>query len=273
MRFSNNAVPVFTDEEALTVYFFAMGVEHRFKISEIHGFAQRYLGSWFPELPSYQAFNTRMNRLVSAVQSLSMELLEQFQPLDCDKDNNLLDSMPIITCSGKRQGKVAREITDKGYCSTKNLYYYGLKMHVLGWKREGTMPWPESIVLTKASENDLTVFKENWSQLQNRTYYGDKIYKSKEWFDSVEEDPGSIMVTPVKVIKGEDQWSKQFNKAANDLYSKAVSSVRQPIESFFNWIIEKTDIQRASKVRSTKGLLLYVFGRIAAAFICSVFNP
>ena len=135
------------------------------------------------------------------------------------------------------------------------------------------MPWLESIVLTKASESDLTVFKENWSQLQNRTYYGDKIYKSKEWFDSMEEDTGSIMVTPVKVIKGEDQWSKQFNKAANDLYSKAVSSVRQPIESFFNWIIEKTDIQRASKVRSTKGLLLYVFGRIAAAFICSVFNP
>ena len=273
MRFSNNDSPVFTDEEALTIYFYAMSEERRFKISEIHGFAQRYLSNWFPKLPSYQAFNTRMNRLVSAVQSLSMELLEQHQPPECNKDDNLLDSVPIITCSGKRQGKVAREITDKGFCSTKNLYYYGLKMHVLGWKREGTIPWPESIVLTKASESDLTVFKENWGQLQNRTYYGDKIYKSKDWFNDVAQDSGSIMLTPVKAIKGGDQWSKQFNRAANDLYSKAVSRVRQPIESFFNWIIEKTDIQRASKVRSTKGLLLYVFGRIATAFIGYIFNP
>ncbi|NCD68106.1 transposase, partial [Mucilaginibacter sp. R11] len=33
----------------------------------------------------------------------------------------------------------------------------------------------------------------------------------------------------------------------------------------------KTDIQRASKVRSTKGLLIHVFGKIAAAFIYLVF--
>ncbi len=34
-----------------------------------------------------------------------------------------LYNMPIITCSGKRSGKVAREITDKGFCSTKWIYY------------------------------------------------------------------------------------------------------------------------------------------------------
>jgi len=27
-------------------------------------------------------------------------------------------------------------------------------------------------------------------------------------------------------------------------------------------MIEKTDIQRASKVRSTKGLMVYIFGRL-----------
>jgi hypothetical protein len=64
---------------------------------------------------------------------------------------------------------------------------------------------------------------------------------------------------------------KQRKKAADDLFSKAVSSVRQPIEAFFNWLIEKTDIQRASKVRSTKGLLVHVFGKIAAAFINLIF--
>ena len=51
----------------------------------------------------------------------------------------------------------------------------------------------------------------------------------------------------------------------------AVSVVRQPIESLFNWLIEKTDFQRASKVRSTKGLIVHVFGKIAAAFIYLIF--
>ena len=61
--------------------------------------------------------------------------------------------------------------------------------------------------------------------------------------------------------------TKQRIKAANDLFSTAVSKVRQPVEAIFNWLIEKTDIQRASKVRSTKGLMLHVVGRLTAAFI------
>lgn len=273
MRFSNNAAPAFTDEEVLTIYFFAMIEERRFRINEIHSFAMRYLGSWFPKLPSYQAYNNRLNRLVNAVQALSVEILEQYIPLNCDMTKNLVDSFPIVTCSGKRQGKVADEITDKGYCSTKSMYYYGLKMHVLSYNREKTIPWPESIVLTKASESDLTTFKEYWGNWLDRNFFGDKIYNSEDWFENMEEKYGSKMYTPVKAVKGESEWYKQFNRAANDLFSKAVSTVRQPIESSFNWLIEKTDIQTASKVRSTKGLLLHVFGRIAAAFLYIALNP
>ena len=272
-RFSNNRNPVFTDEEVLTVYLFAMSEERRFKIKEIHSYASRYLNSWFPKLPSYQAFNNRLNRLSNAVQQLSIDLLEDCRPTDCSIDVSLLDSMPVISCSGKRQGKVARELTCKGYCSTKNLYYYGLKLHVLGWKREGGLPWPESIVVTNAAENDLTVFKENWNELVDHNFYGDKIYHNKEWFEVLDSRQNSKMFTPVKAIKGTCDRMRQFDRAANDLYSKAVSTIRQPIESLFNWLIEKTDIQRASKVRSTKGLLIHVFGRIAVAFISCIFNP
>ncbi|MFV0539688.1 MAG: hypothetical protein ACK5MZ_00420 [Aestuariibaculum sp.] len=60
---------------------------------------------------------------------------------------------------------------------------------------------------------------------------------------------------------------KQRLKAADDLFSTAVSKVRQPIEAIFNWLIEKADIQKASKVRSTKGLISHAFERLAAAFI------
>ena len=53
--------------------------------------------------------------------------------------------------------------------------------------------------------------------------------------------------------------------AADQLLSTAVSKIRQPIESLNNWIQDKTSIQRASKVRSSNGLLAHVFGRLAAA--------
>lgn len=84
-------------------------------------------------------------------------------------------------------------------------------------------------------------------------------------------EKGSVMLTPVKAVKGQTEVEKQWTKAADDLFSRAVSKVRQPIEGLFNWLIEITDFQRASKVRSTKGLMVHVFGKIAAAFINLIF--
>lgn len=56
------------------------------------------------------------------------------------------------------------------------------------------------------------------------------------------------MLTPHKEIKGEIEVLKQRKKVARDLFSH--SKARQPIESFFNRLNEKTEIQRASKVRA-----------------------
>ena len=133
------------------------------------------------------------------------------------------------------------------------------------------LPFPEQLLITPASENDLNVFKNAWSKITGRDFYGDKIYSDKDFFNKLKDDKNSIIYTPVKAIKGQSDWEKAFDRAYSDLFSKAVSSVRQPIESFFNWLIEKTDIQRASKVRSTKGLLVHVFGKLAAAFISLIF--
>lgn len=185
--------------------------------------------------------------------------------------------MPIITCSGKRSGNVAKDITDKGYCSTKSMFYYGVKLHALAFRRDNKIPFPEEIQITPASVNHLTVFKQAWSMKEDRCFFGDKIYQNKEFFSDFEKDKNSVMLTPVKAVKGECQdprakleQAKQIrnrDKASDDLYSTAVSRIRQPIESFFNWLIQKTDIQRASKVRSIKGLLVHLFGKIASAFI------
>ncbi len=72
-------------------------------------------------------------------------------------------------------------------------------------------------------------------------------------------------------IRGISQVIRNFDRATNDLYSRVISRIRQPIEALFSWLIEKADIQKASRVRSTKGLTLHVYARIAAAYITLVF--
>lgn len=175
--------------------------------------------------------------------------------------------MPIITCSGKRSGKVASELTDKGFCSTKGIYYYGLKLHLLGFRRVGKLSYPEQILFTQASVNDVTVFIEVWSEIKNRTFYGDKIYFVNDLNQRMLKYQNSEILSPVKAVKGMSDIIKQRIKAADDLFSTAVSKIRQPIEVMYNWLIEKSDIQKTSKVRSTKKLMVHAFGRLVAAFI------
>lgn len=266
-RFTNNSTPRFTDQEIITIYLFCVGVEKRNKVKQMYEFIQNYLLEWFPNLPSYVAFNTRLNKLTHVFQLLLDTLIEEFRPIGVSTQISLLDSMPIVTSSGKRPGKVATEITDKSYCSTKNLFYHGVKLHALAFQSHGQLPHPESFIITEASKSDLKVFEEYWSSISFRTFLGDKAYINKEFFKTLYKEKKSEMLTPVKATKNEPLVLTQMEKAHNDLYSRAVSAVRQPIESLFNWIIEKTDIQRASTVRSTNGLKIHVFGKLAAAFI------
>ena len=159
-RYSNNSASIFTDEEVITVFLFCGYYQRYFDIKQIHTFAKEYLLSWFSKLPSYQTFNKRLNMLSEAFRGLLGIMVNSFKPINCDQLISLVDSMQIVTCKGKnRQGKVAREIADKGYCSTKNMYSHGIKFHVVEHRRPKAIPYPEMIAITPASENYLTVFK------------------------------------------------------------------------------------------------------------------
>lgn len=273
-RYSNNSVPVFSDEEILTIYLF-VGSEQRYtRVKEIHNFAKEYLLDWFPRLVSYQTFNYRLNRMTGAVTELLKQLTGTYKPADCDEDTIVVDSMPIMTCTGRnRAGKVATEITDKGYCPTKNMYYHGLKLHLVGYRRKGHIPFPYQIALSAASENDLSVFKRECAPtIMGKAIFADKIYRDSGYWEQQRATSGNILLAPVKTVKGASEQERQRNKAADELYSAAVSSVREPVEAFFSWLNEKTNIQRASKCRSTAGLLVHTFGKIAIAFISLIFN-
>lgn len=260
---SNNYRPVFTDEELLTVYLFG-SLQGRKHIRSIHQYAKDHLLEWFPQLPSYQAFDKRLNNLSPAFELLIHELIASGISKHVFNNISLIDSMPIMV-AGKVRGSIAttaNEICSLGYCSSKSMYYYGVKLHLLGYQRNRKMPFPECIWITSARVNDLKAARPVFEKIKNRIIIGDKSYSDEKMIQALSLEHKTNILTPIKRTR-----NQQFKDAAQDMHSQTLSGIRQPIESFFNWINEKTSLQNATKVRSTKGLFVHVFGKFVAALL------
>jgi hypothetical protein len=267
-RFSNNGEPqdCITDEELITIYLFCVAWEEKYKIRSMHTHIKNHWHSWFPTLPSYQAFNARLNKLWEAFPVLLVDFLSSVS-LSSDSLKVLLgDSFPVVTCSHKRPGKVARELTDKGFCATKKLHYYGVKVHALGLRRPCSLPFPQYFEMTPASVHDLTAARNVLQNIGADVTILDKAYCDAELAEQMQAGNNTLL-TPLKDKKGWEAALKQKDQAFTDLFNKAVATLRQPIESLFNWINEHTQIQHASKVRSANGLRLHLFGKLTAALM------
>lgn len=267
-RMSNNFHPDFTDEEVATIYLFGI-MQGRRTIKEVYAYTRDHLHDWFPNLPSYVAYIQRLNRLETLFPALIEQILAEASSLGVLWKTRLLDSMPVVIAKAKRsaKAKVARHFANKGYCASKDIYYYGAKLHILGLKRQGTLPMPDYVGLTPAGDHDLPAFKIIAPALLGGEVYADKAYIDELLKQRLKEQQALSLWTPVKKEKGQEELF-----LLDRLLSQAVSSIRQPIESLFNWIEQKTGIQIASRVRSYNGLLVHVFGRLAAAMFILVFN-
>lgn len=268
-RYSNNSVPAFTDEEVITIYLFGILEDEKFKVLSIHQHIVKYWQDWFPALPAYGQFNKRLNRLAPVFPKLVARIVAEAQLDGVDFGVSLGDSMPIILAQKSRSyhGKVAPELCNKGYCASKKLDFYGVKLHALGFRRPGHLPLPEYLKVSQASEHDLSAMRQIFPQLTHRQLFLDKAYCDEALAQELIQRAEVAIHTPVKRKRGQADIG-----ADGRLLSTAVSRVRQPIESLFNWIDQKTGIQMASKVRSTNGLIVHVFGKLAAAMILMCFD-
>ncbi|MDI9365556.1 MAG: transposase [Flavobacterium sp.] len=267
-RHSNNHKQegIITDEELLTIYLFCVAYEDKYKIKSMYKYIKNHWHSWFPLLPSYQAFNSRLNNLCDAFPILLIDFMNRIS-INSDNLKILLgDSLPVITCSHKRSGKVAKELTAKGFCATKNLHYYGVKIHLLGLRRASIIPLPQYIEITPANVHDLTALRNILETIKADISILDKAYADADLEKQMKKNE-YILLTPIKDKKGWGAALKQNDQAFIDVFNKAVSTVKQPIESLFNWINELTQIQNASKVRSAKGLKLHLYGKLTVALM------
>ena len=262
----SNFKPVFTDQELITCYFLAM-LNNRQTKQEIYQYLDLHWREWFPNLPSYQAFSYRLNNLAADFSVLSNLLLQNKlnSPLDLSPDS-LIDSFPVMLKKGKqaKSCQTAQDLASFGYCSSKDVYYYGVKLHSLAIRRLKTLPLPVCLFLSEASKHDLTAFKEQNPIVPTAYLFADKAY-ADEALKQFLAAQGVTLLTPYRKKRNDPP---QFNEP---LWSKFVSSFRQPIESFFKWLNDKTDYQNASRVRSTKGLLVHCYGKLAFACLLLCF--
>jgi hypothetical protein len=271
MRYSNNDTPSFTDEEIMTIYLYCTTDEFKLHTKkQVYDYAKRHLRSWFPQLPNYEAFSGRLNNLNSCFKLLAEKvspLIYEEKPAFQAKTLELIvDSLPIMLAKNQRAktAKVATEIANLGYCATKNMCYHGLKAHAANlMAADKRLPSLYCCVISRASEHDNTVFKESIApNCPNTKNYADSAYCDKA---TAPELLSLFNVTVCPIEKRKKGQAELFYD--QKLQNTTISRVRQPIEGYFNWLIEYTDIQNASKCRSTKGVLTHIYGKIAASLV------
>jgi len=256
-RMSNNHRPRFTDEELMTLYLFGHLRGH-FTQRRIYDDAADHWRAWLPDLPSYQAFNRRLNRLTPAFALLLQAALGEAAARLGGGPDRLLDSLPIMLAKGSRgdAAKVAREVAAKGYCASKRLYYHGVKLHLVARKRHRRLPVPETLALT--------ALQQRLAWPAEGALFGDKAYGDAETRRALAERDVTLC-TPEKWPLLRPDWQP-------GLWSRFVSAMRQPLESCFNWLIQRAGIQDASKVRSTEGLLVHCYGKLTVCCCLLLFN-
>lgn len=264
-RFTNGGARGFTDEEALAIHLFGLLRGHR-TVKSIHRYANDHLKYLFPGLPKYAGYSYRINKLSEAFRML-IDVFQSQKVSELDEGLYLVDSFPIMMATAQHAytAKVAPQLASKSYNSTKKIYYYGIKIHIVARKREGRLPDIEIMMLEEAARQDGPVFDQMRPMMQDNLVFGDKAYKRPDEYN-IELAQDLKVLTPTIKQRGQTELTSE-----QKTHSKLVSKIRQPIETLFSWIERKTGIQNASTVRSAQGLVSHVFSRIAAAVTCKFY--
>ena len=265
-RLSNNRDPQFTDQELITIWFFAH-LQGCFEKKQMHRLIENYWLEWFPLLPRYQTFVLRLNRLEPTFQTFGIVLSDTLAAQQAPEFDHLVDSLPVMLAQHghSSRARVGREIADIGFCAAKKTRFHGVRLHLIAQRRQGRLPLPSQVWLCAASHHDSKAFLQQQPELPTTELFGDLAYPTPEIISHLKEQQ-TRLVAPQKKPKGKELTDSE------KYYHRLGRSVRQPVESLFNWIQEKTGIQRASKVRSTDALMIHCWGKLAVAFFLLVFN-
>ena len=265
-RFSPNYIPFFTDTEFFTCGIFAELIRAKDRKTG-YNYIVKYYHDWFPKLPSYSVYNRKLIKYNEAFAYIHKALVKKYGY--ADQAVAMIDTAPIIVCQQQHSihSEAAKPFVTKGYCAAKKEFYVGAKLQVIGRGRTNKLPLPAEFSLATAKMHDLDIAKEELpdSELENIDLFGDKAYIDRAFQLDLFESKRINIITPIKKAKGQERLSL-FQNASNTIHS----SKRQPIDSLFGWINERTGIQKASTVRSENGLFYHVAVKMVAALIMMI---
>lgn len=263
VRLSNNHYTHFSDSELFTCAIFAELLGCKTK-KDGYKYIKRHYLAWFPNLPVYEVYNRKLNKHVDAIAYIFKMINRTFN-LSNERVAQI-DTAPITVCQAQHSNKAraAKPLVSKGYCAAKKKYYVGVKLQVVAQNRKHKLPIPINFHIETAATHDLEIAKSTvpLMQIHNFSLFGDKAYKDESFQLDLFENNRIQLITPIKKLKGQKQLSYFQN-----LFNNSHSSKRQPIENLFGWINDKTNIEKADKIRSVNGLLCHISLKMVAALI------
>jgi hypothetical protein len=260
-RFSNNRIPHFSDNELFTCAIFSEMLGFHTKKSG-YDYIKRHYQSWFPLLPSYEVYSRKLNKFNEALGYIFRVICKRYFPNNSKAA--VIDTAPIVVCKAQHsaKSKVGKPFVDKGYCASKKMYYTGVKLQVIAGLQEKTLPFPFDYEIQSASTHDLDIAKQSLGEYYGLDIYSDRAYIDQAYQLDLFENNNINLITPIKKKKGGPDLTL-FQKCYNYLHSQK----RQAIENLFGWIIKKTDIENANKVRNIEGLCYHINVKMVAALL------
>ena len=197
-RLSNNAKPLFTDQELVTSYLFGHP-QGLFEKKARRKLIDNYRRHFFPRLPASQTFVARLNLLRQTFQTIGGYVNELLQEKRTPEIDHLSDSVPMMLAAGTHAytARVAREVADVGYCSGKKIYFHGLRLHTVAQRRSGSIPLPAQIWLREGSCDDLRSGREQAIDLPNTSLLGDKAFLDRRFEAGLNQRHTTLYAVPM----------------------------------------------------------------------------
>ena len=176
-RLSNNRAPEFTDQEFVTIWFFAH-LEGCFEKKRMHRLIRKVLARVVPTPARYHTFVLRLNRLERTFQTFGALLGGALAARHTPEIDHLVDSLPVMLARHVHSygARVGREVADAGYCAAKKTRFHGVRLHCVAQRRVGCLPLPAQVWLCAASHHDSKAFIEQQPEIASTELFGDLAY-------------------------------------------------------------------------------------------------
>ena len=163
----------------------------------------------------------------------------------------IIDSFPVKAYENHKsfRAKIFAEKKYHGYCASKKLYFFGIKVHMIV-DIDGV---PIELIFTPGSASDVRTLQSFPLELgKNSMLMGDKAYTNYQFENFLQEYKGIKML-----VKRRSNLSRQNTKEEKSLLQK-----RNKIETVFSAIVSR--MPRSIKARTEKGFCLKIFFFILA---------